>query len=152
VEIVVVKSYQMANMSLKSTETHGLKVLMAQRELSVSALAASCGVESVTLSNQISKNFPSQRLRLTVEHALKLPIWSTSADFASRQNLIACCGFDPYRLTAEQLYQYLTELKIRGRSTCCRRRHELIALLQSALRTKTSTTPKKSNEHREITG
>ena len=96
----MVKSYQMAKMSLNSTETHGLKVLMAQRELSVSALAVSCDVESVTLSNQLSKNFPSQRLRLIVEHVLKLPIWSTSADFSVRQHLIACCGFDPYQLTA----------------------------------------------------
>lgn len=111
---------------------------MAQRGLTVAALAALCGVASVSLSNQLSNNFAgSRRLRIIVENVLGRPFWSSAAEFKARQRLIERCSFDPETKTAAELSKYLTMHKIR-RSKAGRRRKELIALLQSTFKPKTT--------------
>jgi hypothetical protein len=122
----------------KSAQVREIKILMAQRELTVGVLADLCGVQSDSLTNQLSNNFAGSRhLRILVENALGQAFWSTPAELDERRQLIARCGFDPYLMTAEQLYQYLGVLKIRGRSKCVRRRKDLIAFLQSSFQPKT---------------
>jgi hypothetical protein len=135
---MVYKSNGMASQSLKSNEARSLKIFMVQRGLTVAGVAASCGVKRVTLSNQLTKNFPSRHFRIVIENVLDKAFWSTPAELDERRQLIARCGFDPYLMTAEQIYQYLGVLKIRGRSKCVRRRKELIAFLQSTLQPKTT--------------
>jgi hypothetical protein len=102
---------------------------MIQRALTVEKLADDCGVQRVTLSNQIAKNFPSLRFRLVVEDVLKMSIWSSVAEFESRQSLAAKCGYDPFVLSTTELRHYITKLKIRGRSKN-RRKDNLIGLIR----------------------
>jgi hypothetical protein len=127
----------MGNIYPKSAATHALKIIMVQRELSVSSLATSCGVKPQTLSNQFVNSFRSRHLRIVVENFLGQAFWSTPEEVEVRRRLIARCGDDPYQMTAAQLYQYLGVLKIRGRSKCVRRRKDLIAFLPSSFQPKT---------------
>ena len=119
----------MANASLKTAETDRLRICMIQRALTVKKLAAACDVKRITLSNQVAKNFPSLRLRLVVESVLKVPIWSSAADFVRRQQLISSCGFDPFLLPLVDLQQHVAGFKIRGRGKD-HRRLALIGLLE----------------------
>jgi len=110
---------------------------MAERGLTVAALAALCEVESVSLSNQLSNNFAgSRRLRIIVENVLGRPFWSSAAEFKARQQLIERCSFDPETKTAAELSKFLTIRKIR-RSNSGRRRADLLALLNSTHQPKT---------------
>jgi hypothetical protein len=120
----------MANASLKSVQVDALKIKMIERALTVDSLAAALGVVSITLSNQIAKNFPSARLRLIVENVLGLPLWSSQAQFDSRQQLARQCGFDPFVIHETKLRRHVAALKLRGRSRA-RRKTALIALLQN---------------------
>ena len=116
--------------SLKSVEVDALKIKMIERALTVDSLAAACGVKSITLSNQIAKSFPSRRLRLMVEKVLNLPLWSSQAEFAGRNELVRRCGFDPFAMNETQLRHRVSALKLRGRSRN-RRKAGLIVLLQN---------------------
>ena len=102
--------------TLKATEIDALKITMIQRALTVERLANDCGVKLTTMSNQITKNFPSLRLRLVVEDVLTIPIWSNVAEFQDRRALATRCGYDPFVLSITELRQRITKLKIRGRS------------------------------------
>jgi hypothetical protein len=128
----------MSKTSPKSTEIRTLKMLMVQRGLSVSGLAASCEVKPQTLSNQLINGFRSRHLRIVIENVLGQALWSTPGEVEERRQLIARCGRDPYRMTAAQLYHFLGTLEIRGRSKSGRQRKELIALLQSTFKPKTT--------------
>jgi hypothetical protein len=137
--------HQTMTTSLKTTETDALKILMIQRALTIEKLADDCGVKRVTMSNQIAKNFPSLCLRLVVEDVLKLPIWSSVAEFESRQLLATKCGYDPFALSTMELRQRITKLKIRGRSKN-RRKGNLIDLIRhhfSNVKTNSPDTPKR---------
>jgi hypothetical protein len=123
--------------SLKLSETVSVKVILLERGLTIEGLAKDCKISARSFRNQVAANFPSLRLRLVLEQVLALPIWSSPEDFNARRELIARCGFDPYRLTTTQLYKYLAVIKIRGRSKTSRTRKELTALLQSAFQPKT---------------
>jgi hypothetical protein len=125
-------------MSGKSAEISILKIAIIRKGLTMETLARGCGVNYSTFRTELSKNMPSKRLRIVIEHVLKTPIWSGSDDFNRRQKLIEHCGFDAYQMSADQLYQYLTVLKIRGRSKGGRRRAALIALLEQTFADKPS--------------
>jgi transcriptional regulator with XRE-family HTH domain len=126
------------NTSQKTAQVREIKILMAQRGLTVAGLAALCGVASVSLSNQLSNNFAgSQRLRIIVENVLGRPFWSGAAQFKARLRLIERLAFDPETKTAAELSKYLTSHKIR-RSKSGRRRSDLIKLLNSTYQTKTT--------------
>lgn len=118
----------MAKQSLKTAETDALRICMIQRDLTVKNLATDCGIAPITLSNQISKNFPSLRLRLIVEDVLKIPIWSSVNEFEHRQKIILQYGFNPVVLSMAKLRQKAANFKIKGRSKC-RRKQQFITLL-----------------------
>jgi hypothetical protein len=115
--------------SLKTIETDALTICMIQRGLTVEQFAADCGVKRTSMSNQIAKNFPSTRLRLVVEGILNLAIWSSQAEFESRQRLAGCIGFDPFVLTMPELRQRSAVFYLQGRRKATRKA-DLIRLIQ----------------------
>lgn len=116
--------------SVKTAETDTLRIFMISRGISVEKLAAKCGVKIITIRDAISQNFPTRHLRLVVETALKICIWSDPVEFQERQALAARCGFDPFLLSVPEIKEKLGTLKIRGRSKP-RRKAQLIDFLRS---------------------
>jgi hypothetical protein len=116
--------------SLKTVETDLLRILLIRHGLSSEQLAVACGVQKITIFNEMAKNFPSLRLRLVVETVLEQAIWSSQAEFDARRHLAQRLGFDAFTIPDWQLRQRVSALKLRGRSKA-RRKGELIALLQS---------------------
>jgi hypothetical protein len=114
--------------SLKTAETDALKIALLSRGISVSGLADSVGLKTVTIQNEFSKNFPSRRLRMLVESVLGIPIWTSGADFERRRSLTKKLGFNPFTTSMSGLRQEARRRKLPGRSLS-KSREDLIHLL-----------------------
>jgi lambda repressor-like predicted transcriptional regulator len=114
--------------SQKTVETDALRIHLIQRGITVESLALACGLKRTTMSNAIAENVPGRRLRIVLEDVLKLPLWSSLADFEARQQLARLCGYNPALISLIELRQRVSTLKLRGRSRA-RRKTDLIALL-----------------------
>lgn len=119
-------------MKLKSAETDWFKSELLRRGQTVESFAVQCGPSPRTLRNAMALNFPSRRLRLKVENALNVAIWSSSEEYERRQRLCARYGFDPFTLPLDDFRKRAGVLKIKGRSACARRA-DLIAILDKHL-------------------
>ena len=80
---------------VRAIGTKSFKVVMMQRDMSSRTLAKSLGVKPHYLYSQVSEDFPKKELRMRIEEALRVRIWSSTREYEMRRVLRAQLGFDP---------------------------------------------------------